>query len=312
MTLQEKIKDAQAALKLSAEMSLHYYHKPLLVCYSGGKDSDVMLDIAKRCLKPNEFEVVNSHTTVDAPETVYHIRDVFMDLEKQGIHTEIRYPEYKGERTSMWKLIPQKLMPPTRLVRYCCYHLKETTTPNRLVAVGVREDESTSRQGRDVFSPSWKKRHEAEWRSLSHVYAMFEIDKMGKSDSYECKMIEACKKNKDTICNPIYKFTDKDIWAYVKKYKVPMNPLYEKGYERVGCIGCPMGGAKNMKKEFKDYPKFKENYIRAFDRMLKYRKEQGLENKDWNTGEEVYRWWLGENPKQVTFDDILKEYGNDY
>lgn len=307
MGLEEKIKDAMAALKLSAEMSKHYYNKPLVVCYSGGKDSDVLLDIAIKCLAPGDFEVVNSHTTVDAPETVYHIRDVFKDLEEKGIHTEIIYPSFKGERTTMWALIPQKLMPPTRLVRYCCYHLKETTTPNRLVAVGVREDESTNRRGRDVFSPSWKKRHEAEWRSLSHVYAMFEMDKMNVEGSYECKMIEACKEHKDTICNPIYKFTEKDIWEYVKKYKIPMNPLYEKGYSRVGCIGCPMGGCKQQRKEFKDYPKFKDNYIRAFDRMLKVREEKGLPNKDWKNGEEVFKWWLGEDPKQVTFDDLFKE-----
>ena len=46
MELEIKIKEAERTLKLAAEMSEYYYHKPLIVCYSGGKDSDVMLDIA--------------------------------------------------------------------------------------------------------------------------------------------------------------------------------------------------------------------------------------------------------------------------
>lgn len=307
MTLDEKIKDAEAVLKLAADMSKHYYDKPLIITYSGGKDSDVMLDIAKKCLNVGDFEVVNSHTTVDAPETVYHIREVFADLEAQGIHAEIRYPYYKGERTSMWKLIKDKGIPPTRMIRYCCEILKETSTPDRMAALGVREAESAKRQGRDAFAVHPKSGNNYEWRTLEHTFAMYQIDKTGIDGSYECEMIKACKEHKDTIVQPIYKFEDSDIWEYVKQNNVKMNPLYSKGYDRVGCIGCPLSSYKNMKKEFNDYPKYKENYIRAFDRMLEARRAKGnpFMHDEYQTGEEVMRWWLGENPKQVTFDDII-------
>ena len=97
------------------------------------------------------FEVHNSHTTADAPQTVKHIRDVFKKLEMDGIKCTIEMPTYKGERTSMWKLIPQKLMPPTRTVRYCCAVLKETGCANRFIATGVRWDESTKRKNREEF-----------------------------------------------------------------------------------------------------------------------------------------------------------------
>lgn len=113
------------------------------------------------------------------------------------------------------------------------------------------------------------------------------------------------KKNKDIICNPIYKFTDDDIWDYVKQNNIEMNPLYARGYKRVGCIGCPMAGAKQMKKEFADYPIYKQNYIKAFDRMVKARKEKGLRCDKWCDGESMYKWWIGENPNQVTFDDLI-------
>lgn len=132
-------------------MSREYYHKPLVVTYSGGKDSDVMLHLAETTLKPSEFEVLNSHTTVDAPETVYHIREVFDRLKRHGIKTSIDYHIVDGKPITMWNLIPQKLMPPTRIVRYCCQVLKESGTPNRIASLGVREEESSKRQGRDIF-----------------------------------------------------------------------------------------------------------------------------------------------------------------
>lgn len=177
--LEDKIIKAEQTLRLAAEMSEYYYHQPLIICYSGGKDSDVMLSIAKNCLRPEQIEVVNAHTTVDAPETVYHIRSVFKELKSQGIKTYIYMPKYKGESTSMWKIIVDKGMPPTRIVRYCCEILKETTTPNRMAAVGVRADESTARRGRDAFGVLGHRKREAEFRSLQHTFAMFNIDKIG-------------------------------------------------------------------------------------------------------------------------------------
>lgn len=175
--LDDKIREAQDTLKLAAELSLFYYGKPLIITYSGGKDSDVMLDIAKKCLKPNEFEVLNSHTTVDAPETVYHIQKVFKRLESEGIHTEIRMPMYKGKRTSMWKLIEDKTMPPTRVVRYCCKVLKESSTPNRMVAVGVRESESTGRKGRDSFAVRAQRKQDAQFFGADHIREQWQASK---------------------------------------------------------------------------------------------------------------------------------------
>ena len=137
--LGDKIQEAQQTLRLAADMSRTYYDAPLIICYSGGKDSDVLLDIAKRCLNPDDFEVVNNHTTVDAPETVYHIREVFKECNSTGIRTEITKPMFRGKPTSMWKLIVENGVPPTRLARYCCRILKEVAIPNRLLAVGVRE-----------------------------------------------------------------------------------------------------------------------------------------------------------------------------
>ncbi len=152
-TLAEKVEKSKQALRLAADMSKTYYNAPLILTYSGGKDSDVMLHLAESCLDSTDFEALNSHTTVDAPETVYHIRETFKRLNDKGIKTNIHYPKDKdGNPITMWNLIPKKKMPPTRLQRYCCAVLKETSTPDRMCVVGVRASESVKRQGRDIFS----------------------------------------------------------------------------------------------------------------------------------------------------------------
>ena len=120
-------------------------------------------------------------------------------------------------------------------------------------------------------------------------------------------MIANMKAKNDTIVSPIYEWSEYDVWNYLQTKNLPHNPLYDKGYKRVGCVGCPLGGRRNMIKEFADYPKFKDNHIRALDRMLKYRRECGKED-DWNTGKEVFDWWIGEwdvNVRgQMSFEDM--------
>lgn len=152
LSLDEKIDRSIEILKLANDMSWEFYKKPMIVCYSGGKDSDVLLRLCEKALPLNKFEVWNNHTTVDAPETVYHIRNVFDSLNRRGGRAHIKYPHDKdGNYMSMWTLIPKKQIPPTRLLRYCCAELKETGTPNRMAILGIRSAESTKRQGRDIF-----------------------------------------------------------------------------------------------------------------------------------------------------------------
>lgn len=265
-------------IKTASEMSLHYYRKPLVCTYSGGKDSDVMLELFKRSGIP--FEVHNSHTTADAPQTVYHIRKVFRELELQGIKCDIDYhAQPDGSRITMWNLIPRKLMPPTRKVRYCCSKLKETFGDGRFIATGVRWDESRKRK---------------EWGSFSQPDKRLQVsdDIMLNSDNdLRRKLTEHCmQKNKVTV-NPIIDWKNYDIWEFINQEHLDVNVLYYCGYNRVGCIGCPMAGRKGRWKEFADFQKYRNMYISAFDKMLEQRKQQGLSG-EWKTGQDVFFWWM--------------------
>ena len=141
MDLEQK---AIMRLREAADTSERFYKAPLIVTTSGGKDSSVCVALAEKA--GIEFEVMHNHTTVDAPETVYFVRREFKRLEEKGIKCTVNYPHYKGERVTMWSLIPQKLMPPTRLVRYCCSILKERGGQGRYITTGVRWAESTKRK----------------------------------------------------------------------------------------------------------------------------------------------------------------------
>ena len=105
--LKDKIDKSIEILKTAAKISEDFYSKPLILAYSGGKDSDVMLDLA---LKANiEFEAIYSTTTVDAPQTMKHISEVFKRLKEKGIKTSRTRPIYKGKPVNMFSLIEQKV-----------------------------------------------------------------------------------------------------------------------------------------------------------------------------------------------------------
>lgn len=218
------------------------------LAFSGGKDSMVILGLA--LMSEVKFEVHNNHTTVDPPELVYFIRDMKKWLkDKYGKDLEIHYPE-----KTMWQLIPELKMPPTRIVRYCCKILKEGGGSGRVVMTGVRWEESVKRSKR--------------------------------------RMVEVCMTDKTKIfTNPIIDWTTAEVWEFIKKYNLPYCELYDKGFKRLGCIGCPMGGKNGMEREFALYPKHYQGYLLAFKKMLDKRKKKGLKT-DWKTADEVMQWWI--------------------
>lgn len=288
---------AIARLQDAARLSEHRYKKPLMITYSGGKDSQVLVALAERA--GINFEVVNSHTTADAPETVYFIRDRFKELEERGIKCTIIMPTYKGKPVSMWTLIPQKLVPPTRIMRYCCAVLKETTGHNRFIATGVRWAESTQRKlNRGIMEINHR---DKEKRIV-----------MMADNSEKRQLFETCALKGKMTVNPIVDWSDEDVWDYMNAEHLPVNPLYCEGQKRVGCVGCPMAGkGGGRQREFVRWPAYEKMYISAFDRMVEARK-QCVENggkifpDNWETGRDVFHWWIedGVLPGQVSFDDI--------
>lgn len=277
-------------LKTASGFSLKLYKVPLLIAYSGGKDSDVLLRLAEKSGIP--FEVLHSLTTADAPETVYHVRDTFRRLEEKGIRCDVdKHIKPDGTRTTMWNLIPRKLLPPTRFMRYCCSELKEGGGKGRFIATGVRWAESAKRKDRGVLE-------------VLHSDKSKRLTLMNDNDDSRMLM-ENCQLKGKRVVNPIIDWTDADVLGYAESEKICMNPLYACGWKRVGCIGCPLAGKKERGREFALYPKYRDAYVRAFDRMVAERIKRGLE-VTWRNGAEVFHHWIedGVLPGQITMDDM--------
>lgn len=283
--VKELIEKSIDRLKLASDISLKHYKKPLVCEYSGGKDSDVLLRLFRMSGIP--FEVHNSHTTVDAPQTVWHIKNVFSELEDKCIKCEIDYHVKKnGRRLTMWNLIPRKLMPPTRIVRYCCSELKEGGNPNRMIATGVRWAESSKRSNRSPF--------EVLGQTASKSIGVSD-EKMLITDNDDTRrLFENCQMKAKTVVNPIIDWTDQNIWQFIGEKDVQVCELYRCGYDRLGCLGCPLASKKQREKEMYEFPKYKQAYIHSFDRMIEERKQRGKDVK-WSCGEEVYLWWMQDN-----------------
>ena len=241
-----------------------YDDKPYFVGYSGGKDSDTLRVLFE--LSGAKHDLVHNHTTVDAPDTVYHIRSI--------PNIQIEAPA-----TTMWELIVKKGIPPTRLKRYCCEYLKEHGGTGRICCLGVRWSESTSRA---------KKRGVAELLTSKDENKII----LNNDNTDNRKLFENCALKGKKVVNPIIDWLDKDVWYFLGYYGVAVNPLYEMGFTRVGCIGCPMAGLKARLREFEMYPKYKEAYLRTFDRMLKHWAIERESPRTWKSAEEVMAWWL--------------------
>lgn len=152
----------------------------------------------------------------------------------------------------------------------------------------------------------------AKNRSQFEVFTAKRQNKILLSDNDDKRQLfETCTLKAKRVVNPIIDWTDNDIWEYAKSEKLCLNPLYDCGFERVGCIGCPLA-SKSRAKEFAAFPKYRDMYISAFARMLEVRKAESKKAgrpDAWESPIDVYHWWMedGVLPGQIEMEDILNE-----
>lgn len=103
---------------------------PIEVSYSGGKDSDVILELAKMAGIP--FEAIYKQTTIDPPGTTAHAKAMGATI-------------IRPEKTFLQLVEDHGL--PTRFRRHCCSALKEYKVRDRAIH-GIRRSESTKRAER--------------------------------------------------------------------------------------------------------------------------------------------------------------------
>lgn len=268
--------------------------EPYWLCYSGGKDSDVIRILAS--LASVKHEIHHNLTSVDASETIHYIQSI------PNVKIDKRYDK-EGKRVTMWSLIVKKGLPPTRLMRYCCSELKESGSKGRLKITGVRASESVNRAKRAGMVKILGKPKTVQ-KTAENIGADYLITDAGglvmnMDNDKNRRLVEHCYRTTSTMINPIYDWTDSDVWEFLNHYGCKSNPLYQCGRKRIGCVGCPLQTQKGMIRDFDLYPKYKNLYIRAFDIMLLSHPEKEY---SWKSGQEVFDWWTGFDSNQLMFN----------
>ena len=236
------------------------------LAFSGGKDSQCIYHLAE--MAGVKIDAHYSVTSVDPPELIRFMKKNYPDV----IWDYHRYPD--GRRKTMWNIIEAHTIPPTRQARYCCSELKETGGKGRVVVTGVRWAESAKRKaihGVAEIRTTAKKLHKQAEEGDSAIKKTKRGDSVVFMDDNSTArlMVEQCYAKKKTTVNPIIDWTEEDVWEFLNDVvKVPHCELYDEGFTRLGCIGCPLQGRKGMLRDFERWPRYKEKYIRAFDRMI--------------------------------------------
>lgn len=232
----KKISKIEIAIKMIKllEPKIGYH-----LAFSGGKDSIALIELAK--MAEVQFEAVNVVTGIEPPDLMRFIKKYYPDVK--------RVPPKK----TMWQLIPEKMIPPTRKARYCCEYLKEHVGEGKVVMAGIRAEENPSRAERGM------------------IYFHTRYNKI--------------------MFNPIIDWTEYDVWEFIDENKFPYCELYDQGFTRLGCVGCPMAGTKTQLKEFALYPTIMKRYLKAFDEMLNVLWKKGKKTS-WNNTGDVMDWWL--------------------
>jgi phosphoadenosine phosphosulfate reductase len=254
----DKVKIAIDRLR-SFEPEEGYY-----LCFSGGKDSQCIYHLAEEA--GVKFDAHYNITGIDHPELVYFIRENYPNVERHM---------YKR---SMFRLIEDKGVP-TRLKRFCCSELKEHGGEGRICVTGVRWAESNKQK--------------ANRKPFEIMTSKVEDKKLFNDNDEERMMFETCMQKGKRIVNPIVDWDDEDVWEYIESRGIKYCKLYDEGYDRLGCIGCPL--ASNQAIELERNPKFYDNYLKAIGRFVpkylercrKKGRKPFLDNaKDW------MEWWV--------------------
>lgn len=119
------IKLIQAGAQKAAEVG-----QPIEIAYSGGKDSDCILELAR--MAGVNYRAIYKNTTIDPPGTIKHCKEKGVEIRKP-VKTFLQLVREKGV--------------PTRRARFCCEVLKEYKILDYVV-LGVRRAESTARAKR--------------------------------------------------------------------------------------------------------------------------------------------------------------------
>lgn len=217
-----------------------------IASFSGGKDSQVVLDLCTRAIPPTDFEVIYSDTGYELPPSLRLYEEV-KEYYKQKFPA-LRFLTARNHESVLnyW----DKIGTPSDTHRWCCSVMKTAPLYRMLKVDGNKQ---------------------------AHVLAFDGVraEESTKRDSYQ-----RIGKGKHTFvynAHPILRWNTIEIFLYLFRYKLPINPAYRVGKARVGCLICPFSTGWDDMVVNRCYPKDLAPFV---EKLQKYSAQVKIANFD--------------------------------
>lgn len=257
--LRKKLEHSVELLRKAERLALAYddvygYY----LAFSGGKDSQCLYHVAK--LAGVRFKAHMNLTSIDPPEVIRFVKREYPDVEL-----------VKPKKSIFQAAVDNQILPTMR-VRWCCAEYKETAGAGKVTLIGIRKAESTRRAKRNEVEIDSRK-FSGDLEGLEEYRKTRNIEKRGRKPkgNREVTIVNAdgervlgCIRGKESLLiSPIIDWTDDEVWEFLDALGVSHCSLYDEGWHRIGCIGCPMSSHKQKMIENKRYPHVKRGWIKA-------------------------------------------------
>lgn len=218
--------------------------------FSGGKDSQVLLDLVSRVIPAEDFVVIYSDTGYELPPSL----ELYKEIESYYVQ---KYPNihfYVAKNHQPVLYYWDEIGAPSRIHRWCCSIMKSAPLskllkeivgkgkqPNAVLFDGVRAEESVSRSSRS---------------------------RIGKN----------VKHNKIVNASPLLEWTATEVYLYLFINSLPINKAYRKGLSRVGCVICPYSSSWSEDLCGQLYPDTLNPFVSKIKEGLVRSKVSGVDN----------------------------------
>lgn len=218
--------------------------------FSGGKDSQVVLDLVSRVIPSEDFVVIYSDTGYELPPSL-SLYQVIKDYYAK-IYPGLKFYTAKNHNSVLdyW----DKLGSPSRIHRWCCAIMKSAPLsrllkeivgiekqPKAILFDGVRAEESPSR-------------------------------------SLRLRVGKNVKHNSIINVRPILEWNSLEVYLYLLMHRLPFNQAYRNGLSRVGCVICPYSSGWSEDLCCKMYPDTISPFMKKLRENLAYNKVLGIDN----------------------------------
>ena len=258
--LQKKMMYSIDLLRKAESIALAYGggNNGYYLAFSAGKDSQALYHIAE--LAGVRFDAHMNLTSVDPPEVIRFVKRAYPEV------------DLIKPKKSIYQLAVEKQILPSMRLRWCCAEYKEMSGAGRVTLIGIRHQESSRRAKRNEVEISNRKFSGTlegldEYRQelkAKRTKRKSKKDGVNITNADQEQTLGCISGKESLLISPIIHWMEEDVWEFLNKVmEVPHCSLYDEGWRRLGCIGCPMSSVKQKQIENARYPHVKRNWIKA-------------------------------------------------